>query len=408
MARSLGLPTRVAVGYQTGRSAAPTAVPRDGAPSARVARGVARPRDRLVRVRADAGPAGPDDRQRPPGRPAAGPTATTTRRRPRPGPRFRSTKPGLDRHHAARTACKVDVARPRATRRPARERAAGAAPCVALALAAVALRRRVPRDDRAPRGVARGGAGTTPTRVGACSARGPKRSNASPRPVCDRGRRRRRSSSRCVRHPRTAPARAGSPLMDLARLQTAAMYRARSRRARTKPDTAWQRVDAIDAALRGNVQLRRPRGSIRLPRRQRPVAADDRPRSVEAFSVARRACVSCSTNASRSAANARTSASTSDATRSTATNSASWPDRSASRIWPSSWQTQTRAPSVTSRMAREIVARARATASTAVRTPARRQPRVEQRPHDAERDEIPELVASARAHSAPTRPLRDQ
>jgi hypothetical protein len=55
---------------------------------------------------------------------------------------------------------------------------------------------------------------------------------------------------------RQAPAQgagaAGSPLMDLARLQTAAMY-APEEPSEDEAETAWQRVDAIDAALRGNV-----------------------------------------------------------------------------------------------------------------------------------------------------------
>jgi transglutaminase-like putative cysteine protease len=73
---------------------------------------------------------------------------------------------------------------------------------------------------------------------------------------------------------RQAPAQgagaAGSPLMDLARLQTAAMY-APEEPSEDEAETAWQRVDAIDAALRGNVSfVDRWKHRLRPPRPARP------------------------------------------------------------------------------------------------------------------------------------------
>jgi transglutaminase-like putative cysteine protease len=73
---------------------------------------------------------------------------------------------------------------------------------------------------------------------------------------------------------RQAPAQgagaAGSPLMDLARLQTAAMY-SREEPSEDEAETAWQRVDAIDAALRGNVSfIDRWKHRLRPPRPARP------------------------------------------------------------------------------------------------------------------------------------------
>jgi transglutaminase-like putative cysteine protease len=71
---------------------------------------------------------------------------------------------------------------------------------------------------------------------------------------------------------RQAPAQgagaAGSPLMDLARLQTAAMY-APDPPSAAEAETAWQRVDAINAALRTTVS-RTDRWWQRVKPRRRP------------------------------------------------------------------------------------------------------------------------------------------
>jgi hypothetical protein len=63
---------------------------------------------------------------------------------------------------------------------------------------------------------------------------------------------------------------AGPPLMDLARLHTAAMFAAEPP-SEADADAAWRHVDAIDAALRRNVtRSERWVTRLRLRRRDRP------------------------------------------------------------------------------------------------------------------------------------------
>jgi transglutaminase-like putative cysteine protease len=73
---------------------------------------------------------------------------------------------------------------------------------------------------------------------------------------------------------------AGPPLMDLARLHTAAMF-APDSPSEADADAAWKHVDAIDAALRDNVtRSERWVTRLRLRRRDRPVRPDRRNRGV--------------------------------------------------------------------------------------------------------------------------------
>ena len=278
MARSIGLPTRVAVGFTTGAPGRGRAhLPRHDAGRARVARGRLR-RARMDPVRADAGPLRPDARQlhgparrrsrpRPQTPRPAGTTAPTTpgrtvkppnslgarrqppdRRRLKPTPGSRRLRSRSTSSHGAR----VD------RRSGARGRGAGI----------VGLEGAAPVAPAAP----------CAGRV-ASPVRGTKRSNDSPRRGSTGGRRRRRSSSRCAKRPRAARS-AGPPLLALAHLATTALYapdeptrRGRRRvdpgvgaRGRCAPHTAPRR-DCEGGSIRR--VLRPATGRRRRRRRQR-------------------------------------------------------------------------------------------------------------------------------------------
>ena len=208
MARAVGVPARVAVGYQPGHARRRRPLPRDEPQRARLARGVDRGRG-LDPVRADARVHGADPRHRhrrarsrsprsrrrarPPRR-RARPTSAGRAADPRaaaPGRRA-GADPDADRRRRT-TACAT-----RSTVRRDRGRRASRSACSGSS-----------RSCRSRCGAAAGGAGATTIPGGACSARGPKRSTSSASPACRRGRRRPRWSSRCATRPRTARATPG-------------------------------------------------------------------------------------------------------------------------------------------------------------------------------------------------------
>ncbi len=132
---------------------------------------------------------------------------------------------------------------------------------------------------------------------------------------------------------------------------------ARGYAARGAPSDAVASLDDL-ADLYARAGWSRARAHRRRRRREPgPTRTRCATRSPRARAAARRCAArygseearSPSTNSRRSASKLRTSASTSWAYASTATNSAIWPRRRASRIWPSSRHAQTRSPSVTSR-----------------------------------------------------------
>jgi transglutaminase-like putative cysteine protease len=265
MARSLGLPTRVAVGYETGDL-------RDGKYHVSERQAHAWPEvwlGREIGWYAFEPTPGRQDPTTGNGRNGggAGPTATTTPTTTATGSSVPVTKP-----NSTDTTPKnrVKVEAPGGSDATAGKGTSGwSRALVALALVAIAAvialvvsiiaawrRTRRRRHDPDARRRVLGAWTEALERLGAAGVR--------PKP----------SATALEFALRQAPAQgagaAGSPLMDLARLQTAAMY-SREEPSEDEAATAWQRVDAIDAALRRNVRfLDRWKHRLRPPRPSRP------------------------------------------------------------------------------------------------------------------------------------------
>ena len=209
MARAVGVPARVAVGYQPGHARRRRPLPRDQPQRARLARGVDRGRG-VDPVRADARAS----TSRRSGIGTGGPQRSSRRRHPATTPprrrRRRRRRPVAPTFARDRPATRCSTAAGRRTRRTtacatsARSSASRSRSRVALGVLGI-LR----ASCRSRSGAAAGGGGTTTIRGGACSARGPRPSTSSASPVSRRGRRRRRWSSRCATRPRTARATPG-------------------------------------------------------------------------------------------------------------------------------------------------------------------------------------------------------
>ena len=255
MARSLGIPSRVAVGFTPGVPArAERQLPRHAvARRARVARDLAR-RARLdAPVRPDAaraatgGPGGSDLPERTPPPPVRFPAA--------PRPRSRTSPP-----HPR------PVPRSTALRRPPRRpRNRASSITTSDGIAAVARRdhrarhrRRVPGHLRAARArrQARVAApvAATPDLPPRCVARGKKHSTSSAKRTCRPIPRSRRSSSPASSPVAAQPA-ATRPLRDLARRYTSARY---GNREPTADDAAraWESFDALADALEADLPWR--------------------------------------------------------------------------------------------------------------------------------------------------------
>ena len=208
-----------------------------------------------------------------------------------------------------------------------------------------------------------------PTRAGACSARGPRRSTGSraagvdAAPVGDVDRVRAAARARARRR-RRGPAADGAW-----RACTPPRCSRPSRRPTADADAAWAHVDAIDAALRETVpRSERWLTRLRLRRRdrqRRPASAterrvDDGQRRVRHEAVDERGALGLEradlgVDVGRRPGRPRRTARADRA-------------RSASRIWPSSWHAHTLRPSVTRRRLARSSSRRRATRRTAART----------------------------------------
>ena len=382
MARAVGVPARVAVGYQPGHARRRRPLPRDEPQRARLARGVDRGRG-LDPVRADPGLRGADARAR-----------HRRAREAAAAPRHRSTTPDDGEHPDRRRS------RSRPSRRSSPATRAGADP---------AAEPRRSHHARAQRARRRSRSRSAPSRSASLAffaivsftlwRRGRRRrarSRSSPARARRVGRSRSTSSASAGVPPRPsatalefalryAPAHgagdAGPALMELARLQSAAMF------AREAPS-------AVEASTsRGSRSTRSaPRSAATSPRSTRwrrrfGVATSDPADQLPSRSAARR-------TSARSASNARTSASTS---------AASAVDGDEQRELAGVQRVEDLAVVVArphaaavgdDAQAREVVARLAHPAHRRVHA-GRRQPGVEERPHDAQRDEIAKRVPAA-------------